>query len=570
MIVRIFRQFSLVIFLFIAFFAGSANAIDDNLFNVEVDSSYSATGKNVIRVNHNLVVNNSSDIPSGSEFSLSTTGYNLRNLQGSYQDGIGLDLSVGDNSLTFGVDPRFSSLRSQWSFNVSYEADIYDQQQDVEAFYIPPVSLEAAEIGRNFITLTTVDSLGKASFVGLQPDTSRAAIGSRLYSFELIDNTAQSGFIAVFTEQIDFEFSSTNDNLILPGDTSSQKIFLDSLESEKIKSTKLDQDFNILTGSSKSEGFINSRLVKFDLDKAKDRLEGSTKDALSEYLSTGGDWQSYEIASTEGQGLSDLETIEGLLGNVETTSTDFNAQFNIVANFTVSARAAGIPARIVIGDSYQSPTGVQSSSQAYAWSEVFLEDLGWIPVDVSSSYAMDSVGQSNPLLVAKVVWGVSSEKPDLANLLSVNEYEPTIFDVFDGVDNSEIFEAQVNRNTIIPFLVYFNEFSLTAPKGNISDQNAIKSGSKVLSFGSTAPLSRNSKRAFSFGSSKDVSYGIISNGQFEELYRGTSSTSYTYFVSAIALILLILFGSIAARKRNNPELSEVERKSSNFKHPSQG
>ncbi|UXI69638.1 transglutaminase TgpA family protein [Tahibacter amnicola] len=64
--------------------------------------------------------------------------------------------------------------------------------------------------------------------------------------------------------------------------------------------------------------------------------------------------------------------------------------------FTTLMRAAGVPARVVVGyqGGYWNPVGeymVVRQSDAHAWTEVWLEDRGWIRVDPTASVSPDRV-----------------------------------------------------------------------------------------------------------------------------------------------------------------------------------
>ncbi len=105
--------------------------------------------------------------------------------------------------------------------------------------------------------------------------------------------------------------------------------------------------------------------------------------------------------------------------------------------FTVMMRAAGIPARVVVG--YQGGTInpidnylVVRQRDAHAWSEVWLEDRGWIRVDptsaVSPARVMEGIENALPGAVIDIPLGLHNNK-------TARDLMRRFRDTFDAINN---------------------------------------------------------------------------------------------------------------------------------------
>ncbi|UCE09513.1 MAG: transglutaminase domain-containing protein [Candidatus Thorarchaeota archaeon] len=72
--------------------------------------------------------------------------------------------------------------------------------------------------------------------------------------------------------------------------------------------------------------------------------------------------------------------------------------------FVALNRAVGIPARRVVGHFYRS-----EEPEPHAWSEVYLQRLGWVPVDP----ALGSYGTLNEYYFSRIREGLVSERPTI-------------------------------------------------------------------------------------------------------------------------------------------------------------
>jgi hypothetical protein len=74
--------------------------------------------------------------------------------------------------------------------------------------------------------------------------------------------------------------------------------------------------------------------------------------------------------------------------------------------FIALARAAGIPARRVVGHIYKE----NRDPEPHAWAEAFLENRGWIPIDP----ALGNFGRMTEAYFSRIHEGLVSERPTIS------------------------------------------------------------------------------------------------------------------------------------------------------------
>lgn len=538
-------------------FAQSSN----QLFQAEVDTTYDVDDDNQVSVNHNFVVSNQRDLDIGQQFVVSALGYSISDLQGSFQDGIAMEPVISDSSIVFDVGSSFLGTNGQWSFNLSYKADIYDEAPKVEAFYFPATVVDSGEVARDFVNLI-LPSSNDMQAVGREVVSKRTVLGDNILTFESFSKNDSRSIVLSPDRQV-FEFSSINDNSLLSADTSTQKTYVES--SGDGASNSLDDNFNIRT-SSRSSGYMSVDVLNYDLSKA-DGSDTNAQGFDASLLSTAGQWSKFKAIAVEDVAASAVSIIRSAL-----ILADEPDNFKNTGNFVATMRANQIPAVMVIGDSYGSSSGVLSSPVDYYWAEVFVEGVGWVQVDPSSTDPTGMIGWSNPLLVSKAVWGRSAQLPELDNLIDSEEYSPTPINSLAGVDITQEYNIELKRNVIIPFLFSIDEVIVTSPQGYVSDHNAAKYSDRIVQLGSMAPLSTVSKKRLSIAtqSPDSIEYGIylpsnsdLRSSDFSSVKSGTVSTSY--LLLTVTLFIIFTVGSllfIIIRRGSRPAQQKRE-----FIHP---
>lgn len=126
--------------------------------------------------------------------------------------------------------------------------------------------------------------------------------------------------------------------------------------------------------------------------------------------------------------------------------------------FTFLMRAAGIPARVVVG--YQggemNPVGdylLVRQSDAHAWAEVWLSDGGWTRVDPTAAVSPLRIEQGAEAVIAREV-GTMFEAPALGAVRWVWNHVRLNWDALNNVWNQWVLDYSAKRQQqILKFLV---------------------------------------------------------------------------------------------------------------------
>lgn len=115
---------------------------------------------------------------------------------------------------------------------------------------------------------------------------------------------------------------------------------------------------------------------------------------------------SYSLNAPDGNGGNNLEVISDFLERRSGYCTHY------ATSFAVLARLLGVPSRVAIGYSSADRSGstyTATNQYLHAWCECYIEDIGWVPFDVTPGYAGNSTARNDGTSETEVSATSSSE-----------------------------------------------------------------------------------------------------------------------------------------------------------------
>ncbi len=520
-------------------------------FRIDTNLTYQIESSGSTRVLETYTVTGSGSNKYLDSITLSTPVDDATEIEASYSDGAPIPFTVTtksstDQGYTYTYKevvlkfPRKNTGTAPWQFKLNYTtAKLVDIKGSARTAYIPAISPSQDQSGGYSVYVTVPRGFDPPRSSGAVPTSEGIVNGRAVYSFTQAD-LAKQAIALTFGDQtiynVNFNFPLKNDSALprtmtvtLPPDTSSQKIYVNSLD-PRPKATRLDADGNILADyvvPARSNIVVKtdiSAVVRYlEYDVAASGTKADIPAALVQnYTSSTRYWQSVDpdvlIKSKQvTAGLDKVsDQIKAIHNSVIQTLTynDAKIKYNVrqgaskaIDNPTNAVcleysdlmiamlRAQGIPARMPVGYAY---TGDLKASREVAdslhsWVEAYVPNVGWINVDPTWGEKYDNFGKSDLDHFAFAIWGQSDSLPAATMVGEADQayqYEQTKISYGGELPKPKLTTGvRATRWVILPF-VSLLQYAVNGPEGVAGDNyELLISGAlqKKLDLGSLAP-----------------------------------------------------------------------------------
>lgn len=485
-----------------------------------------------------------------------------------------------------------------WSFKIQYETSkLVEVKGAAHTVYIPAVAQGTGDDNYQ-VTLSVPQSFGDPHSSGSKPTSGGVADGRAIYTFDKQDLTKQA-LALVFGDstvyKVNFNFPLKNDSsttktftIALPPDTSSQKIYVNSLE-PKPANTRLDVDGNVLadynvparseiTVKTDIEGVV--RYLEYDLS-ASGTKKDIPEDLVKKYTNPTHYWQSQDpnlvLALKAKTSLSDKQKVVDIVREInsfviETLSyNNEKIKYNIRQGSAAALkdpanavcleysdlmiallRSQGIPARMPIGYGYTGnlKTSNSVSDSLHSWVEAYVPGVGWMNIDPTWGEKFDNFGKSDLDHFSFAVWGAQDDAPVAVSQGQTDtnyQYEKAEISYVEAVPKAEENgRLKASKLAILPFVGIIN-YEVTAPSNVAGDDYKLRIDDKgsrsEIDLGSLAPSQKLSAWLASLG------VGFASPAVIEFVQSGNSglvlsSTKVNTNYVPMVIVLSFLAGFI--------------------------
>jgi hypothetical protein len=623
----------MLIWLVFAAYVGGARpgkAAEDFSYNIDLTYKLDPNGNTKVISNYKVTYNRPDKILD--LIKISTPTNDVKNLKVSYADGRPIKTTTAEKTsqslgysypyteITVDFDSGTGGRGAVLNFTVSYDtSELMDIKGPSKAFYVPNL----AEIGNDetyTVNVSVPQGFGKMYASGVAPELNGADGSNIRYSF-MKPAELQRSTTLIFGDStvynVDFNYPLTNDSgqtktmtVTLPPDTSTQKVFIKSLDPAPI-ATRLDADGNILADYSvpartkiivKTDISASVKYAEYDLTKSgtiKD-IPKSLKDA---YTGATRYWQTTnpDLQVKAKQATAGTETVIDKVRNLQKLTIDTltynNAkiQYNIRQGSTKALlnpdnavcleysdlliallRSQGIPARMPVGYAYAGnlKQSKEVSDSLHSWVEAYVPGIGWMNLDPTWGEKFDNFGKSDLDHFTFAVWGQNDSAPAavMTGMRDENyQYENTkITYAADFPTAATTGQAKIQKYVLFPGVTLI-KYEVQAPE-NVAGDNytaQIKQGSRNDSYavGSLAPRQKFSKSIVQPGASYSTNAELVfvqTSGDDAQLVLAAATAApqwWPFFVILIVLsgIIALVLLELWLKKRHERELKQSTR-----------
>lgn len=623
-----FRRWSylLVTLLLMAIIPLKVRSATDFSYNTQVTYQVGEDGVTHVEEIYQITNNTSNKTLEGLQ--LSTPTDEVKNLKVVDNSGATINAEVSTKSTTqqgYSYDYKEISLKFNkypvgknltWGFKITYDTTkLVETKGSAHTVYIPAVAKGTGDDNYKVI-LAVPQSFGEPHSTSAKPTSGGIIDGQDTYSFDKSDLTDHA-LALVFGDstvyKVNFNFPLKNDSsmtktmtVALPPDTSSQKIYVNSLD-PKPANTRLDVDGNVLADYNvpgKTELTVKTdieavvKYLEYDLS-ASGTKKDIPEDLVKKYTSPTHYWQSQDPnlilalkAKTDfnnKQKVADIVreandfVIQTLSYNNEKikynirqgSATALKEPANAVcleySDLMIAVlRSQGIPARMPIGYGYTGnlKTSNAVSDSLHSWVEAYVPGVGWINVDPTWGEKFNNFGVSDLDHFAFAVWGASDDMPTAVVKDGEDQnyqYEKTeISYVKKSPQANQNGHVQAKKFAILPFVSVVS-YQVTSPSNVAGDNYLLRveeNGKKrELELGSLAPGQKISAWLTSLGASfmTPVSVEFVRSGD-NALILSTTKVNTNVVPMIIILVLMvgiiILIGVKLHLRKKRPRTEE--------------
>ncbi len=550
--------------------------------NYEISTKYLLANDGTAKVSSTLTATNINAETTPSEITLPIVGSNPEDVVAKYDDGAAITstLSEDKKSVVLKTSKDNTGDKKTWKVVLTYESDLAKKYGKTTLFNVPAQKYGDLTIKKEVIQMQAAVELGLGVARGPKPEITSVSLGEQVFTWSNKDGAFTESVGLIFGEQAvaNFTLDTTLKNnswwwqtleVVMPPDTNQQSVVLDSIEPKPSK-VRLDLDGNIIAEySMRPKGSVNvkasGKIHVFNYSYALDGssgLDSIPEDLKNSYTAANETWNgdSVDIDVKTDQPVSQI--IEDVFMATVDKIPDDKATIELSQEWSNKLigelRTIGIPARLVLGNSYTDGFETFDEAQPLAWVEAYAPATGWVTLDPIAQRGSDLYGFSDVQRIALVLRGGDPGYPpgeleDYSFIWQEGEAEE-----LKGAVPTEI----VAKNNIIFPGFAIRTIDVKMGSGTIVDNAAIEvTGEGITKLGSLAPLETSTTNMLAVGggafASDKVTYGILDNGSLPNVLAETTTTvNYIPFVAIIVAIIafvvsIMVYKKYRARKRNS-------------------
>ncbi len=608
-------------------------------FSMERSVEYVASDSPTMTVIERIKVTNKTNLQYLEGIKIATPVPRPHHISANYDDGEKINHSVSSKDVSSkGIDYSIAvidlefpkvivGLDQSWNFELKYQTeDLIESRGQAKVVYIPAVSGDS-QSGQQKVRLTVPDSFGNPHAFGIKPVAEELSDinkknSSKSYYFNSVD-LANNSIGVVFGDSTIYQFTINyplkNDGLFdttltitLPPDSSSQKVYISSLNPQPI-STRLDEEGNILAEYRVKKGTslnVEAKLValinyiEYDFSKV-----GTTKDIPSKifdlYTKPTKYWNSDDVNIKNqakkiiGNEKSIVKQVQ-LIQQFSVSHLSYNLEkikYNIrqggkaalanpnnavcleYSDLTISLlRAIGLPARMPVGYAYSNNLKSSNSvaDSLHSWVEVYMPNLGWVNLDPTWAEKFDNFGHSDLDHLTFALWGKNDSLPTaiMDKNIDLNyQYENTTITLTDKV---RISDSRANGSYVKKLIfpgISWQKVTVLASSSESADNFFVSFGklsNKKTTLGSLAPLQEVKISKFIFGkqswASDTMLLGRTKDKKDVELLKVKSSLDYSGLIAGLGLLFIGIF-AISFRKNIASKITAISKRKTKALRP---
>lgn len=433
------HYFFIVVFLF--FLPHAITAAD---FQADYDTQYAVSPTGTTIVTQNITLTNKQSNLYPKQYTISIDSEKIKNVIAYDQKGVitpKITQASGTTDITVQFNEQVVGLDKKLMFNIRYEnGDIAKQLGNIWEIHIPGIQNDES-LGEYTVSLQTPTSFPANAYMTPLP-----AAGSRWTKDQLIHGGISAAYGEFQSYVANLTYTLENDSLspkltsvVIPADNAYQTISVDSIN-PKPKEMKKDEDGNWIATfelSAKQNIEAVAKLHVQTYNKPKNTYSEPASD-MQTYLESDRYWETqdakikelamqyttpraiydYVVSTLSYLKNTSQETIrKGAVGALQDPKTSVCTEFTDL--FIAIARAAGIPAREVIGYAYTTDTKLRplltGTDILHAWPEYYdTAKKQWIQIDPTWANTTGGVNYFDVFdfnHIAFVIHGLSSETP---------------------------------------------------------------------------------------------------------------------------------------------------------------
>ncbi len=209
----------------------------------QVTSDYGVTEDGSTTVRHIVDVKNTDGAKTPKTVNISVDGNNIRAISAESQDGgtAKTQLNEAKDAIAVTLSKDFTGNGRQWSFVLTYRANLVKKFGDSQMLQIEPLAISGASVKEHDVAVSIDLDLGFAILRGPKPKRTQVGIGDQVFRYEQKNKLFDQGLIYFFGEKSlatgTFKSELKNDSLwwqtktvVLPPDTNQQRVIIDSIE----------------------------------------------------------------------------------------------------------------------------------------------------------------------------------------------------------------------------------------------------------------------------------------------------------------------------------------------------
>ncbi len=413
-------------------------------FQADYDTQYAVSPTGTTIVTQNITLTNKQSNLYPKQYTISIDSEKIKNVIAYDQKGVitpKITQDDGTTHITVQFNEQVVGIDKKLVFNIRYEnGDIAHQLGNIWEVHIPGIENDDS-LGEYTVSLQTPTSFPANAYMTPLPSS-----GSRWTKEQLINGGINAAYGEFQSYVANLTYTLENDTLspktttiTIPADNAYQTISIDSI-TPKPKAMQKDEDGNWIASfdlTSKQYVDVIAKLHVQTYNKPKSTYNETPQD-VQKYLASDRYWETQdatiqklateyktprEIYNYVVQTLSYLKSDsndvirKGAVGALADPTTSVCTEFTDL--FIAIARAAGIPAREVIGYAYTTDTKLRpllsGSDVLHAWPEYYdSTKKRWIQIDPTWAHTTGGVNYFDVFdfnHIAFAIHGISSETP---------------------------------------------------------------------------------------------------------------------------------------------------------------